>query len=35
MGNLTFAVGLVLLMIGITYGIEPMMERRWVGAARL
>ncbi len=32
-GNITFAVGLVLVMLGITYGIEPTPATPWVGPA--
>ena len=34
-GNITFALGLVLIMVSITYGIRPVRRpRRWAGRAR-
>ncbi len=33
-GNVTFAIGLGVLLVGITYGIEPAGPRRWAGRAR-
>ena len=32
--NVTFAIGLVVLLVGITSGIEPAGPRRWAGRAR-
>ena len=33
-GNITFAVGLILVMIGITYGIQPYAGHPWAGPTR-
>ncbi|HEX5194312.1 MAG TPA: MFS transporter [Solirubrobacteraceae bacterium] len=33
-GNLTFAVGLIAVMIGITYGIQPYGAQRWTSRSR-
>ena len=32
-GNVTFAVGLIAVMVGITYGIQPYGTTRWAGRA--
>ena len=33
-GNLTFGVGLTVLLVGLTYGIEPYGGSRWAGPTR-